>query len=126
MGKQVRQVPNPPPELDEVGAKLWTETLKVYRLAPHEVPTLVNLCLAHQYCTRLARQIASEENGGLLWADGRPNPAAVELRQQSIVYERLRAALALPEAGAPAVGYGKPPPNRTRGVRTIRPMTGGL
>ncbi len=117
------QVPEPPADLRESGRQLWQRITDDFDLAEHERAVLVQACRTRDYCDELAEVIRRD---GLLWADGRPAPAAVEFRQQSNMLARLIASLRVPIDEAE--DDGRPVPRPARGVYAptlLRTVDGG-
>lgn len=109
-----------PKDLAESGAALWAAVLAEYDLEEHEVALLHQQCRIRDVCDKLAGIVATE--GVMDPETGRAHPAAVELRQQSIAFARLSAALRLPSGDEEDPAQKRRPQRRVgaRGVYSIR------
>lgn len=106
--------PKPPGDLKRSGRTLWRSVVADFDLDEHERQLLHETCRTRDLLDRLqttldADGVMSESSQGV-----RVHPAAVELRQQRVVFARLLAALNVPSgmqdesgaAGRPRGVYG--------------------
>lgn len=82
-----------PAGLKASGRALWQSVMSEYELEEHEAGLLLQLARTADLLDDLAAEVGRR---GVMTADGRVSPAAVEHRQQSIAFARLSAALRLP------------------------------
>jgi hypothetical protein len=90
-------IPTPPPGCGTVGRKLWRSILTDYEFDQHEMVLLERACRVADVCAAL--QAVVDSDGPMTtnrFGDAVAHPALVELRQQSIVFARLVAALRVP------------------------------
>jgi hypothetical protein len=111
--------PRPPKLTDVAGRRLWKSITAEYDLEEHELVILRRACAIADVCERLETVVyrvgplVKSRLGSMI-----PNPAAVELRNQSQVLVRLLVALRVP--------LGEQQDERPAGqVRAIRGVYGG-
>lgn len=109
-----------PEGLAAAGESLWRSVLDEYELERHEELLLVQACRT----VDLLEDLASEVAAAGVMVDGRPHPAAVEMRQQRIALARLLAALRLPAGDAGDVQAGARRPQRRVGARGVYGIRG--
>ncbi len=101
------EIPNTVPRGTRAGGKrLWESLLERYSFSEDELALVRQLVRMVDLLDQL--QAALERDGVTI--EGKPNPIAVEIRQQSIALARIHAALRLPESPAQR-------PQRRAGVR---------
>ena len=107
-------IPAAPAGSSAAGRRLWSAVMEEYELEQHGLALLVQ---ATRTITTLDKLGAELRRDGVL-VDGRPHPAAVESRLQSIALARVLAALRLP-AGADGDQQAGARPQRRVGVRGV-------
>ena len=107
--------PRPPKSMGPAGRRLWDSVLGRFELEEHELTLLRQAASTADLCDGL--QAALDRDGPVL--DGRPNPVAVELRQQRLVLAKLIAAMRVPEGDADDVR--RPQRRPLRGVYGVGP-----
>lgn len=89
--------PKPPTGLGPEGRKLWKAVLADFDLAQHELTLLREVARTADACSDLEAIVARD---GRMVEDHlgntRAHPAAVELRQQRILFARLLSCLRVP------------------------------
>jgi hypothetical protein len=105
---------SPPKGTRAAGRRLWRAIVVDYDLSGAELEILRQAARVADVLEDLAALVAAE--GVLEEGTGRPHPAVVELRQQSITLARLIAALRLPTDGSSR--------GQHRGVRGVYGVAG--
>lgn len=111
----------PPPAPEGAGARglrLWTSITSEYELAAHELVGLEEMVRIADTLDELHRIVQAE---GLMVAvlphGTKMHPAAVEIRQLTITFARVAAALRLPSGDEDDAAGGMGRPQRRGGVR---------
>ncbi len=88
--------PKTPAGLRASGRALWTAVLRDYELADHERSLLLRAARTADLCDVLEDEI--RDSGAMVESPQgrRPNPAAIEVRQQRLVLARLLVAMRIP------------------------------
>jgi hypothetical protein len=110
------KAPNAPAGLKRSGKALWRQVQAEYELEEHETRLLIEMCRTADLLDDLAAVVSAE---GLMTAEGKVHPAAVEARQQKIALARLSAALRLPAGDENDHQKGARRPQRRVGARGV-------